>query len=155
MRSKEEIAEYQKEYNKVNKVKIAARKKAYYEENREKCIKSGKTFYEAHKISLRATQKVYRNTEKGKLAKKRSTLKFHYGLPLEKYQSMYDFQKGRCKICGVFKKVLHVDHNHITNKVRALLCGLCNTALGGFKDNSLFLKKAIVYLKNYESREQV
>lgn len=47
-------------------------------------------------------------------------------------------------------KVLCVDHNHKTGEIRGLLCGLCNSGIGHFKDKIKLLKKAIKYLENYE-----
>lgn len=45
-------------------------------------------------------------------------------------------------ICGV----LHVDHDHTTNKFRGLICGNCNVMLGHAKDNITTLQSAIEYL---------
>ena len=42
---------------------------------------------------------------------------------------------------------LNVDHCHITNKVRGLLCHDCNRALGLLKDNTSILSSAINYLQ--------
>jgi hypothetical protein len=39
-----------------------------------------------------------------------------------------------------------VDHCHSTNKVRGILCDLCNTALGKFHDDVNLLSNAIGYL---------
>jgi len=41
----------------------------------------------------------------------------------------------------------YVDHDHVTNKVRGLLCHHCNTALGKFKDDINIMKQAIKYLE--------
>jgi hypothetical protein len=41
-------------------------------------------------------------------------------------------------------KTLCVDHDHITGKVRALLCDDCNKGLGQFKDNPELLEVAQV-----------
>jgi len=52
-----------------------------------------------------------------------------------------------CVICGSTEKLV-VDHCHITNKVRGMLCNHCNRGLGHFKDNIESLEKAIKYLKD-------
>jgi hypothetical protein len=44
---------------------------------------------------------------------------------------------------------LSVDHNHVTGKVRGLLCGRCNLALGNIQDSIPTLKAAITYLEKY------
>ena len=57
-----------------------------------------------------------------------------YGISKEDWQTLFDKQHGCCAICGKhqveFSKALHVDHCHITLKVRGLLCSTCNTQLG-------------------------
>lgn len=45
------------------------------------------------------------------------------------------------------KKDICIDHDHKTNLVRGLLCKLCNSGLGFFRDKPDFLKRAIFYLK--------
>jgi hypothetical protein len=47
-------------------------------------------------------------------------------------------QKGKCASCGdVFNnsKNTCVDHNHITGKIRGILCRTCNLALSHFNEN--------------------
>ena len=78
-----------------------------------------------------------------------------YNITLEEYEEMSIKQNHKCAICGSPEmnnknKVLCVDHNHTTNKIRGLLCGLCNTGLGNFLDNSRRLVNAIKYLKKYD-----
>ena len=85
-------------------------------------------------------------------------LKKNFGITLEQYNEMLDSQGGVCAICGNVettvnhntKKVqnLSVDHCHTTGKVRGLLCNLCNTGLGKFRENPDFLAKAISYILN-------
>ena len=89
-----------------------------------------------------------RNPERVKDLKLRNT----YGITLADYNTMFKEQKGCCKICGThqsnLERPLFVDHCHITEDVRGLLCSNCNTGLGMFKDNVTFLKNAIEYLKD-------
>lgn len=62
-------------------------------------------------------------------------------------------QKRRCAICGrkemTGKKRLHVDHDHETGRVRALLCRDHNLALGLFRDNPKWLRNAADYIEKY------
>lgn len=51
-----------------------------------------------------------------------------------------------CGICKTNQKRLYTDHNHKTDQVRGRLCPSCNSGLGQFKDNPVFLSAAIEYL---------
>jgi len=81
---------------------------------------------------------------------KKYKLKKLFNLEYDVYLNMLKTQKYRCAICNVeeskLNRKLHVDHCHITGKIRGLLCGNCNRALGYIKDNVKSLSKAIVYL---------
>lgn len=72
-----------------------------------------------------------------------------YGLTEADYDEMFSAQLGVCAICRKhpLRGGLVVDHNHSTTKVRALLCGHCNTGLGMFKENPALLIAAVEYLK--------
>lgn len=62
---------------------------------------------------------------------------------------MFASQNNKCAICGIdIKDNGVVDHSHITNKVRGILCNKCNVLLGMARDNVDILKKAIDYLQN-------
>ncbi len=80
-----------------------------------------------------------------------------YNMTVNEYNSLKQKQHGMCAICGSssskknFYHRLHVDHDHKTGKIRGLLCGNCNTALGKFQDNSKLLTKAIEYIREYIS----
>lgn len=79
-----------------------------------------------------------------------------YGISEETYISLFKEQNGVCAICKqpethVHRKTnqvcnLSVDHNHVTGKVRGLLCKKCNMALGLFRDNTVLLENAKKYL---------
>lgn len=92
--------------------------------------------------------------EKAKLQKKKSQIKRLYNISFEDYDRFLEIQDNCCAICRIpFDKskpstTPHIDHDHITNKVRGLLCPLCNVGLGSFRDNESYLFSAINYLKD-------
>lgn len=72
----------------------------------------------------------------------------YYGLSKEQYLSLLVSQDHKCPICSthLHKTKAHVDHSHTTGKIRKILCSNCNTGLGKFQENPVFLKKAAKYL---------
>jgi hypothetical protein len=80
-------------------------------------------------------------------------LQKNYQISLDDYQIMFDEHNGKCAICekdyALSERNLNVDHDHITNKVRGLLCNQCNLGLGLFKDSFFLLEKAATYIKSY------
>lgn len=91
---------------------------------------------------------------------RRNHLSVNFGLSIQEYEALEAAQGGVCAICGKpetsldkrrpgFTRKLAVDHCHTTGKVRGLLCGLCNAALGQLKDSVETLQSAIAYLKRY------
>ena len=87
---------------------------------------------------------------KNKIKIKDKNLKRAYGISIEEYNKLFGLQKGCCAICGKsqndFDYFLNIDHDHITGRVRGLLCRDCNQALGHLHDNVELLNKAIEYL---------
>jgi hypothetical protein len=74
-----------------------------------------------------------------------------YGLTPEKQKEMYDQQGGKCAIPSCPNPAEHIDHDHKTKKVRALLCQKCNRGLGHFNDDVTLLQEAIQYLESYSN----
>ena len=66
---------------------------------------------------------------------------------------MFNKQEGKCLICGhhqnEFKRRFDVDHNHITGKIRGLLCINCNLIIGNAYENINTLKEIIDYLNKH------
>lgn len=89
------------------------------------------------------------------------SIKKIYGITLHDYNEMALKQNFTCQICKkgsteVDKKYnrvrkLVIDHDHKTGKIRGLLCGPCNRALGGFSEQMETILAAIVYLNKYGS----
>jgi hypothetical protein len=103
-----------------------------------------KDYYNAHKVEINASRRkkysVLPAEKKGKLNEQSRTynLKKKYGLTPNQFEQMFIDQAGRCGICNenmVKGQLTHVDHDHVTGRVRGLLCNLCNTKLGWYEDN--------------------
>lgn len=124
-----------------------------------------KNYYNLNKQNIKNKSKQYRDFNKEKLNTKRleretpeylknRMLKLNYGIDLDTYNKMFQDQNGCCAICGrhqsEFKLSLAVDHCHLENKVRSLLCSNCNTGLGNLRDSKELLVKAIKYLESHE-----
>ena len=79
-----------------------------------------------------------------------------YGMDAAAFEALFQSQGRACAVCATStptKKGWALDHCHDTGAVRGILCGLCNTGLGMFKDDQARLKAAIDYL--VKSRERV
>lgn len=72
-----------------------------------------------------------------------------YGLEPGQYDRMLEEQDGRCAICGKYprSKRLSVDHDHNTQRVRALLCQPCNRGLRSFEWDYIPAQRAATYLQ--------
>lgn len=101
-----------------------------------------------------------RRYEREKVAVRERHLVRKYGVTLADYDVMLTQQDGKCAICKVpeseqFKAVFHVDHCHLTGRVRGLLCRGCNHILGTVKDDPAILRQAIAYLERPQAAAEV
>lgn len=100
-------------------------------------------------LSEREYQKEWRTQNKER--RRNIELKYKFGITLEDYNNLFAAQEGKCKICKKhqteLKTTLHVDHNHITGKVRGLLCKQCNFGIGYLQDNPELCRDAAKYLE--------
>ena len=82
-------------------------------------------------------------------------LREEYNMTPEEYVELFEKQNGCCAICETeesghnMTKELLIDHDHITGKVRGLLCMECNFLLGKAKadDGNKLLISSLFYLK--------
>lgn len=78
----------------------------------------------------------------------------NYGMTHLDYLTLLDAQDGFCagckkhfSLCSTDRgSYLHVDHDHNTGRVRGLLCGKCNKALGLLNDDPEVLHRLASYL---------
>ncbi len=91
----------------------------------------------------RANKKRNYSTEQ----KRRWLLKTRYGLSQSAVDLLHSEQGGGCGICGkALGRKFHIDHNHVTKKVRGLLCHRCNLLIGGLDDLAIRIR-AIAWLE--------
>jgi Recombination endonuclease VII len=104
------------------------------------------------KIVNAAPQFIDTRNEETKLLARSNTLK-KYKLTLFEFDKLFESQGRSCAICGSSTPTdvhgWHLDHDHVTGKVRGILCGLCNTMLGMARDRIRVLEAAVVYLKTH------
>jgi hypothetical protein len=94
----------------------------------------------------RDPQRLKHRSPEGRL---RERLKGQYGITLEQYLHMLAAQAGGCAMCSAPPaegRRLVVDHCHQSGRVRALLCGPCNTQLGAYEK---LRDVAVTYLARY------
>lgn len=75
-----------------------------------------------------------------------------YGIDSEDWARLFNGQEGRCAVCRAvlqFDRSTHVDHCHRSKKVRGLLCGPCNRALGQVKDEPWRLRELAAYVERH------
>jgi len=151
---KKEILEQRKKWQKTHK----EQNEKYYQEHKVERNKYHKKYREEHKEEKQLYQKnnkkeikeyMKKYSQKHKEERLNYILQYRYGITIKQYNQILRNQKGVCAICGnlPLNKGLGIDHNHITKKIRGLLCGKCNRGLGNFNDNKDLLLKAIKYLK--------
>ena len=129
--------------NKVKSLEEFCQSKSIYKS--KKCKKCAAKYTREQRLRKPRSRDTRRN----------DALKRKYKMTLLDYNKLATEQDNLCLICKnkqttILRGVeigLVVDHNHITGKVRGLLCTNCNAGLGWFKENTEYLKEAINYLE--------
>lgn len=57
---------------------------------------------------------------------------------------------GKCEYCGGRPKVLVIDHDHDSHRLRGLLCPHCNLWLGKLGDNRAGVLRVLAYIERYQ-----
>jgi hypothetical protein len=90
--------------------------------------------------------------------------KNYQGMTIPAFDALLAGQGGVCAICrkpekdfdntGTGKvRNLNVDHDHVTNAVRGILCSSCNRGLGLFSDDPDLLITAAAYLERHMKKK--
>lgn len=71
-------------------------------------------------------------------------------ITLDRFCEMFAAQSGLCASCSITlqeSRGTHIDHDHVTGKVRGLLCGGCNSGIGLMRESPAVLRAAADYLE--------
>ena len=100
------------------------------------------------------SKKRYKNNFDYRENLKNNAILRKYGITKKDLLNKLKNQNNKCEICNVEileeHKNVRIDHNHITGKVRGILCPKCNLMLGLVNDDIKLLNKIINYLKKYK-----
>lgn len=149
-KNRDHLITQQKAYYQLHKEHTIAQKKEYRETNREVILAKSKAKWK-QKASQYAEQKrmKYRYNKDLVWA---SNIKQRFGITPNDYYEMLEKQGGVCATCGGQCKTgrrLAVDHDHITGKVRGLLCSSCNIVVGHLQDSPERIQRISDYLKQH------
>jgi hypothetical protein len=101
--------------------------------------------------------------KEAKLHMRKAHLK-RVGITPAQYEEMWTLQGGKCanSACSEMRELwlpdqrkgLAVDHDHVTKKVRGLLCRGCNTAIGHVYEDVNRLSGLIEYLRIHSAEKK-
>ena len=80
-----------------------------------------------------------------------------YGISLEDYARMLNNQNLLCGCCGdrlnhnTNDRATHLDHNHSTGTVRAIVCRRCNSLIGLCNESEEYLAAVANYLRMHNA----
>jgi hypothetical protein len=152
---KDKVKEYKRAYYLTHKDKISIQSKANYIAHRQERLAHVKTYRDAHREETLARHKAYYHAHREERSS--SELILNYGISKADRDMLLFAQNGTCAICGKDnwgKNSPHVDHDHVTGKIRGILCARCNVALGMIGDDPKVAQSIITYLENYRSCEE-
>ena len=133
MKTSEERKQYRRQQYLKHKDREKETRREYLIKNREKVLEKQRKY-----------------NKENPLKRKNAVLKNVYGITLVQYNEMFETQEGKCAICqrhqNELTRTLCVDHDHKTNKVRALLCVTCNTDVSVVENR---LEEMTNYLNKY------
>ena len=137
MRDKEKKKARSRDYYATHRTKVLAEKKAQHAADPNARVAYHKAYNEAH-----------RNERRAKLLE-------CCGLTHKAFLTLLESQGSVCAICGTSewgKRGPFVDHDHVTGRVRGILCYRCNSALGYVNDNPNIIRAMGDYLSNFNGR---
>lgn len=129
-------------------------KRRYYLRHKEESDARSADWAKNHPESSRKRGKRYNRLHPERRAD--SKLRLRYGISLEAYEVLLESQDGKCAICRTTEPGLPgrdtrfcVDHDHITGRVRGLLCKKCNLAVAYMRDRVEVAEALVGYLERF------
>ncbi len=123
------------------------------------CIKCHDAPRTKHSHYCRTCLNAYHRSRYNYERERDKQLQANYGVSLDEYNALSHAQDDVCAICKQPEKnrggkkrtenvtpMLHVDHDHVTGKIRGLLCSECNTAIGMLHEDPNRIKALLKYL---------
>lgn len=105
----------------------------------------------------RPCKQSYEHSKYDRRYRRHHSLLKNYGITHTQYDTMLAAQQGVCAACGLAEttldprtqevKYLCVDHDHATGRVRGLLCGGCNAALGQLGEDPQRARALAAYIE--------
>lgn len=116
--------------------------------NREYYLAQRNAWNALHREELRQKRRDYLRAHPDRT--RAANLKSKYGITVEEWNVLFASQGSRCAICGSEHPksygLWHTDHDHVTGKVRGILCQQCNVGLGKLGESQDGVVRAIKYL---------
>jgi hypothetical protein len=155
-RDPESLRRAQQKWYRKNRTKILA----HYAATKERRSQTTKAWTKRNSERSKLYSRKFRKTDAGKDLREHQSLirRFReHGITLDEYHSMAERQNFLCAICkqepkndyGGSHDGFHIDHHHVTGKVRGLLCDTCNVGIGMLKDSAEVCGAAQQYLARF------
>jgi hypothetical protein len=122
----------------------------WYIQNKDKVVQQAKNWAQRNPEKRK---RIYNRWRRKNMALMRQHVHQYRGLKTTtaECEKLFLSQKGQCAICDTAwtpgSKMLSLDHDHKTGRIRGLLCDRCNLGLGKFRDDVSLLRRAIQYLE--------
>ncbi len=121
----------------------------YVEKHEARKRQSRENYYKHREREMKRSH-IYKQNHKREIMDWR--LRYEYGLSLQQYQVMCEAQNHECLLCHQKPRKLFVDHDHMTGRVRGLLCNRCNVAVGYIEKTNLAV---VLFYLNREKKMDV
>jgi hypothetical protein len=150
---KEELVKEQA-WRDQNREKVREACRRYRERHREERNERARELHAKNPEKRRASYRKWAMSHKTEL---RYTTRFRrYKITREEIEKIATDQENKCAVCHrEFDRTPHVDHDHVSGKVRGLLCANCNLAIGSAGDSPDRLRAMAAYLDRHLMRDTV